>query len=389
MLSSSSAWAKGPPSNFTEGKYPAPSSQSTTYSTDVEPFLVPLHKPPEHSTKPVSIQNPENTEQIRTILTFCQSQSYLPPDVLRSLAALAAQHDLPPPILDSEKSDLDRLEEATRERLATSDYTAVESLSAITADGVPARTAYQMVETLQKQNTCLPTAEPFLITPTNFCHKTETKSAESLVILPSSFLPGERGVFSTRKIKTGTKICQYAGPIVRIKHYEEGVKQKLYPDFRKTLHIQTEMDLHGAGGFPNCSIFGLQDTFGATINHSNEPNCSANFKRTDSVASFHYNLISIVALREIAKGEELTMNYGSAMAPLLKTPEQSLCQVCCKPCDYQCPGVLSSRRCWKGYHPECLNIPKDMSLSQLHLLHCGVCLERLTRPPYEDPKKPF
>jgi hypothetical protein len=389
MLSSSSAWAKGPPSNFTEGKYPAPSSQSTTYSTDVEPYLVPLHKLPEHSTNSVSIQKPENTEQIRTILAFCQSQSHIPPEVLQSLTTIAAHHGLPPPILDSEKSALVQLESLTRELLATTGRNLIQKCSVRNAEDQPARIAREMVETFKQQNSLLPTEEPFLVTPSNYCLRTETRSSENLVIQPSSFLPGERGVFATKNIKAGTNLCQYAGPIVRIKHYEDGVKQKLYSDCRETLHIKTEMNLHGAGGFPNCSIFGLQNTFGATINHSDNPNCSAKFKRTDSVASFHHNLISIVSLRPLAAGEELTINYGSAMAPLLKQPEKPICQACLEPCDFHCPGVISSRRCWKGFHSDCLNLPAGIERSQLRNLHCGVCIERLEQPPYEDPKQPL
>ena len=105
----------------------------------------------------------------------------------------------------------------------------------------------------------------------------------------SSRIAGQ-GLFAGQEIKQGTKIIRYIGEKI----------------------TQAESDRRLAAG--NVYIFGLDERYaidGNThkntaryINHSCEPNC-----QTEQFG----NTIWIVAIRDIAAGEELTYNYGYEM----------------------------------------------------------------------------
>jgi uncharacterized protein len=104
------------------------------------------------------------------------------------------------------------------------------------------------------------------------------------LIVKSSSLHGA-GVYSTTAIRKGTRIIEYTGPRLT-KEQSDG----LYADNEVT-YLFTMDD-------PNVVI----DGFGmaAFINHSCDPNCES-----DQFG----NEIWIVAMRDIAAGEELTYDY--------------------------------------------------------------------------------
>jgi len=103
-----------------------------------------------------------------------------------------------------------------------------------------------------------------------------------------------RGVFAARRIPKDTWIVQYTGEIIT---HEESDRR--YDD--------EAMDRH------HTFLFILDDTYcidaavggsdARYINHSCEPNCEA-------VYAEDAREIWIVAVRDIAKGEELTYDYG-------------------------------------------------------------------------------
>lgn len=103
-----------------------------------------------------------------------------------------------------------------------------------------------------------------------------------------------RGVWATGKVRKGTWILEYTGE--RISHEEADLR---YDDASMERHhtflfiIDSETCIDAAEG-------GNEARF---INHSCDPNCEA-------VLSAEDREIWIVALRDIAAGEELTYDYG-------------------------------------------------------------------------------
>jgi len=100
------------------------------------------------------------------------------------------------------------------------------------------------------------------------------------------------GVFATRPIVRGTRIIEYVGE--RVSHAEAdrryaGKDVRDNHTFLFTVDARTVIDA-GVGG--NAARF---------INHSCEPNCEAVLTR---------RRVFIVALRDIAAGEELAYDYG-------------------------------------------------------------------------------
>jgi SET domain-containing protein len=116
-----------------------------------------------------------------------------------------------------------------------------------------------------------------------------------------------QGLFAAQEIKQGTKIIRYIG--------------------EKITHEESERRL--AAG--NVNIFGLDERYaidGSTlkntaryINHSCEPNC-----HTEQFG----NTIWIVAIRDIAAGEELTYNYGYEMNDEPAEPCNCGAKHCCE-----------------------------------------------------------
>ncbi len=104
------------------------------------------------------------------------------------------------------------------------------------------------------------------------------------------------GVFAEEDIKKGTKIMQYLGEKIS---KEEGTKRELE---------QLKGAKHGAG---QVYLFELDENFDIDgdvpyndarfVNHSCDPNCEVDIKNGE---------IWYVALRDIKKGEELSIDYG-------------------------------------------------------------------------------
>jgi SET domain-containing protein len=105
------------------------------------------------------------------------------------------------------------------------------------------------------------------------------------LIVKSSSLHGA-GVYTTAPIKKGTRILEYTGPRLTVKECEG-------------LYADTEVTYLFAMDDPKIII----DGFGiaAFVNHTCDPNCE-----TDQIN----NRIWIIALRNIAAGEELTYDYN-------------------------------------------------------------------------------
>jgi SET domain-containing protein len=103
-------------------------------------------------------------------------------------------------------------------------------------------------------------------------------------------VPGKgRGMFATKKIKKGTiiEIC----PVIPIKKRE-------WKDMDETIlsHYAFEW---GSTGKDACLVLG----HGSIYNHSYDPNAD-NFNDMENVC------MEFVATRDIAKGEEITINYN-------------------------------------------------------------------------------
>ena len=124
-----------------------------------------------------------------------------------------------------------------------------------------------------------------------------------------------QGLFAGQAIKQGTKIIRYIG--------------------EKISHEESERRLTAG----NVYIFGLDERYaidGSTpkntaryINHSCDPNCHT--EQFD-------NTIWIVAIKDIAAGEELTYNYGYEMNDEPAEPCHCGAQNCC--------GYILAPRYW-------------------------------------------
>ena len=140
-----------------------------------------------------------------------------------------------------------------------------------------------------------------------------------MFLLPGSFLEIKktkdkgRGVFARKFIAKGSLIGDYVGKLVRLEDIDfEKEKKKLY-----SMYYDDE-----TGIYPNLEKPGVH-----LINHSCSPNCWI----------MRYKKHTIVfALKNIRKGEELTISY-------LLPPKMN-----CKPCSHQC--FCKSTRCTGSMH---------------------------------------
>jgi len=101
------------------------------------------------------------------------------------------------------------------------------------------------------------------------------------------------GCYTTRPIRKGTLIVEYVGEYLT---YEQA--DDLYDDFENTYLFGLD------GGKRIIDGYGVA----AFVNHSCKPNCE-----TDQIGSKMW----IIALRDIAAGEELTYDDGEDDAPCL------------------------------------------------------------------------
>jgi SET domain-containing protein len=102
------------------------------------------------------------------------------------------------------------------------------------------------------------------------------------------------GVFATRKIKKGTWIVEYTGE--RISHEEA---DRRYDDDAMPQHHTFLFTLDDR----ECIDASVDGSDARYINHSCDPNCEAVWVPRERE-------IWIVALRDIAKGEELSYDYA-------------------------------------------------------------------------------
>jgi hypothetical protein len=191
-------------------------------------------------------------------------------------------------------------------------------------------------------------------------------------IRPTLITPGQRGVFALKPLRKDQSICQYSGPIIRTSLYEAGVKAGLHPNIRSLVHIVTEMDLHGMGGFSQCHLIGLPDTFGPTINHSDDPNCVVTYTQPKGAGAIPYRLLMVKARRTIREGEELTIDYGTDKAAILAPPDRARC--CIPKCSAQAdsPPVRCSLP-HSREHPRrtAASVSRDFSPRETHAAHWG------------------
>jgi SET domain-containing protein len=113
------------------------------------------------------------------------------------------------------------------------------------------------------------------------------------------------GVFSAEPIPSGAAILQFTGPVLRPAEVHDG----LY-------HLQIEENLY-------LGPSGAADDF---VNHSCVPN-----------AGFHSGL-TLVAMRDIAAGEEITWDYSTAI------DEEGFSGFACRCGAIGCRGVVQSFR---------------------------------------------
>ena len=100
----------------------------------------------------------------------------------------------------------------------------------------------------------------------------------------------KRGLYAAKNIKTGTRIIQYKGKIVKNKEVETNPKFDNSKDIY-LFDLNKKYSLDGAFGWNTARL----------INHSCNPNCEVEVKG--------YN-IWVKAIKKIEKGEELNYDYG-------------------------------------------------------------------------------
>jgi SET domain-containing protein len=103
------------------------------------------------------------------------------------------------------------------------------------------------------------------------------------------------GVFAVQAIPAHLQVLEYVGK--RLTKAESATRC----DYTYFFHLDDEHDLDGAAGWNPAGF----------VNHSCEPNCDS--------ASID-GVIWIVTQRDIADGEELTINYGYDLTGYLKRP---------------------------------------------------------------------
>jgi SET domain-containing protein len=107
-----------------------------------------------------------------------------------------------------------------------------------------------------------------------------------------------RGIFARRNIPAGTRLVEYVGlPVSKKKSAELAMKQNRYVFTRDGV-----MDLDGKVSWNPARL----------INHSCEPNCEANLDDGDRIWMF--------SIKPIARGEELTFNYGYSLEDFMRFP---------------------------------------------------------------------
>jgi len=139
-----------------------------------------------------------------------------------------------------------------------------------------------------------------------------TQSNSSWHIVKPSSLHGN-GVYAARPIPAGTRIIDYAGRRITVEQAD--AKHPVNPDdpFHTFFFAISSGKVIDGGDRGNDARW---------INHSCAPNCEA--QENDAGTRVH-----IVALRDIAKGEELFYDYGLVMegriTKALKRQYQCLC----------------------------------------------------------------
>ena len=123
------------------------------------------------------------------------------------------------------------------------------------------------------------------------------KEALSWLELRKSRIHG-RGAFARRDIPAGTRLIEYVGLQVSKKKSDElSLRQNSY-----LFTLNESSDLNGKVSWNPARL----------INHSCEPNCEANLDENDHIWIF--------SIKPIARGEELTFNYGYSLEDFMKFP---------------------------------------------------------------------
>jgi hypothetical protein len=129
-----------------------------------------------------------------------------------------------------------------------------------------------------------------------------------------------RGVYAARAIKKGTWIIEYTGE--RISHAEADMR---YDDENMERHhtFLFTIDEH------ICIDAFIGGNEARYVNHSCDPNCETVLAEGE---------IHIVAMREIAAGEELTYDYGYTLDE--ESVEEALQRYPCRCGTAQCKGTI-------------------------------------------------
>ena len=107
-----------------------------------------------------------------------------------------------------------------------------------------------------------------------------------------------RGVFARRDIPAGTRLVEYVGlPVSKKKAADLCLKQNTY-----VFQVDGDSDVNGKVSW---NLAGM-------VNHSCEPNCESNPDEHDRIWIF--------SIRPIARGEELTFNYGYDLDNFMNYP---------------------------------------------------------------------
>lgn len=131
----------------------------------------------------------------------------------------------------------------------------------------------------------------------------------------------QQGVFATEPIKKGTRILEYIGEKIRKDESARRLAQR--NDY--IFHLNYRYDIDGAT-LANTARY---------INHSCDPNCEVD------TTNQH---IWIVALRDIASGEELSFNYGYDTRDYENFPCHCGARQCC--------GYILGREYWGRMKPQ-------------------------------------
>ncbi len=140
-----------------------------------------------------------------------------------------------------------------------------------------------------------------------------------------------KGVFAKRRIPRGTRVIEYAGARVPVTQLfvemAEGAPPPVY-----SIRLNETMVIDGARGGNDARF----------INHSCDPNCEA------YVFDDH---VYIYAMREIARGEELTFDYKLGAAFGRRRRKGDLDAYACACGSPKCRGTMIARRVYKRQKP--------------------------------------